>query len=199
MRPLRPLLVALALALTAAPAFAQQAYRSNTGPYGADFSGVELGADLGLGLGSAGGSYTSGPAAGLHIGYNFQANSVVGGVEADALGGSISNGGGAFSYSQDFLSSLRAKGGYAFGDILGYGTIGFGWATTRYQDLSGNADSTVKGVVYGLGAEYALTRNVSIRGEVIRYDFGAATYNTPSAAGISSSTNMVRIGASVHF
>jgi opacity protein-like surface antigen len=45
-----------------------------------------------------------------------------------------------------------------------------------------------------------LTRNVSVRAEYLRYDFGNATYNTPySSKQIYTDTNLVRVGASVHF
>jgi opacity protein-like surface antigen len=57
-----------------------------------------------------------------------------------------------------------------------------------------------KGYVLGVGAEYALTRIVSIRLEYLRYDFGNATYNTPFASRpIYTDTNLLRVGASVHF
>ena len=45
-----------------------------------------------------------------------------------------------------------------------------------------------------------LTRSVSIRGELLRYSFDGATYYLPSGPlAVSTSTNMLRLGASVHF
>ncbi len=126
---------------------------------------------------------------------------MVGGVEADAMFSSIRSGTlGSASFSQDFLSSARVKGGYAFGDLLAYGTLGWAWSTTNYQYLGVSSNETVKGVAFGVGAEYAITRNVSLRAELLRYDFGGATYDTPFASQtLTTSTNVVRMGASVHF
>jgi outer membrane immunogenic protein len=196
------LLAVGALSAHIAPTFADGAdYRTNTGPNGADFSGLSFGVDAGVALGSASGANTSGPAGGLHLGYNFQAAHFVGGAEIDSMFGSIRAGGlGLGDFNQNFLSSMRAKAGYAFGDILGYGTIGWAYSTTNYEDPSGSQNRTVNGSVFGFGAEYALTRNVSVRAEYLRYDFGNATYNTPySSKQIYTDTNLVRVGASVHF
>ncbi|WP_158813944.1 outer membrane protein [Methylocapsa sp. S129] len=176
-------------------------YRTNTGPNGADFSGVNLGVDAGVALGSASGANTSGPAGGLHLGYNFQAAHLVGGAEIDSMFGSIKAGSlGGDSFNQNFLSSARVKAGYAFGDILGYGTIGWAYSTATYEDPLASESKTLKGSVFGFGAEYALTRTVSIRAEYLRYDFGNATYSTPySSKQIYTDTNLLRVGASVHF
>lgn len=192
---------ALAFVLAASSAQASDFSRTNTGPYGADFSGVEVGPDLGVGLGSASSANISGPVGGAHVGYNFQSNRIVGGVEADAMFSGIKSGSyGTGSFRQDFLSSTRVKAGYSFGDLLGYGTIGWAWSTTNFQDFGVSSNKTVTGIAYGVGAEYAITRNVSVRAELLRYDFGNATYATPfSSEQVYTSTNVVRIGASVHF
>jgi outer membrane immunogenic protein len=190
------------LSLLSASADAQD-YRTNTGPNGADFSGVGLGVDAGVALGSAGGANTSGPAGGLHIGYNFQAAHFVAGGEVDTMLGSIragSIGGGGVSFNQDYLSSARAKVGYAFGDFLAYGTLGWAFSTGTYEDPLASQSKTITGSVFGLGAEYALTRTVSVRAEYLRYDFGNTTYSTPfSSKQIYTDTNLLRAGASVHF
>ncbi len=201
MRRFASSLVPLALLLAASQAEAADLYRTDTGPNGADFSGVELGPDVGVALGSASSANISGPAGGAHVGYNFQSSQLVGGVEADAMFSSIRSGTlGTASFSQDFLSSARVKGGYAFGNLLAYGTVGWAWSTTNYQDLGVSSNETVKGAAFGLGAEYAITRNVSLRGELLRYDFGPASYATPFASqSLTTSTNVVRMGASVHF
>ena len=175
--------------------------RSDIGPGGADFSGVEIGPDIGAALGTAGSANISGAAGGAHVGYNFQANRVVGGVEGDVTFGSIRSGSlGQASFRQDFLSSARVKGGYVFGNLLAYGTVGWAWSTTDYKYLGNSSDQTIKGVAFGVGAEYPITRNVSLRGELLRYDFGGATYVVPmSSPSLTTATTVARIGASVHF
>ena len=87
-----------------------------------------------------------------------------------------------------------------FGNLLAYGTLGWAWSTTNYTYLGDSSGQTVKGVAYGVGAEYPITRNVSIRGELLRYDFEGATYTFPtSTQSLTTSTNVARIGANIHF
>ena len=135
------------------------------------------------------------------MGYNFQAQRLVGGAEGDFLTSRIQSGTVAtMSFKQTFLSSARVKAGYVFGDLLAYGTIGWAYSTSSYRDLSGASDKTIKGAAFGGGVEYAVTRNFSIRAEYMRYSFGTQTYVTPlSTVPISANTNLVRGGASVHF
>jgi opacity protein-like surface antigen len=194
-------LSSLLIAFGVTGAAADDLYRTDIGPGGADFSGVEIGPDLGLALGSAGSTNISGPAGGAHVGYNFQASRVVGGVEGDVTFGSIRSGSlGSASFTQHLLSTARVKGGYVFGNLLAYGTIGWAWSTADYNSLGVSSSNTIKGVVFGLGAEYPLTRNVSLRAELLRYDFGAATYNAPpTPQSLTTSTNVARVGASLHF
>jgi outer membrane immunogenic protein len=203
MRPLVLTIFALAAAASAPPALAQQAYRTDTGPGVADFSGVEVGPDLGFVFGNTGSYSTSGGAFGGHIGYTLQRSQIVGGVEADAMWTNLSSGsGGPLTFNENFLTSVRGKAGYAFGAFLAYGTLGIGWGTTDTTSWLGNRSSTVDGAVFGLGAEYALTRNVSFRVEYLRYQFGNVSYgySFPYATQtVDASTNMLRLGASVHF
>jgi len=87
-----------------------------------------------------------------------------------------------------------------FGNLLAYGTLGWAWSTTDYKYLGNSSGQTINGLAFGVGAEYPITRNVSIRGELLRYDFGGATYTFPSLTrSVTTSTNVARIGASLHF
>jgi outer membrane immunogenic protein len=166
----------------------------------ADFTGVGLGVDAGVGLGAAGSVNASGAVGGAHVGYNFQANRLVGGAEADFLTSGIKSGSlGAASFQQNFLSSARVKAGWAFGDLLAYGTVGWAYSTSKLTDPSGSSNKSIKGTAYGAGAEFALTRNAFLRVEYLRYDFGAQSYVTMDARTISTTTNLLRAGASVHF
>jgi hypothetical protein len=113
----------------------------------ADFSGVGLGVDAGVGLGSTGGGNASGAIGGAHVGYNFQASRLVGGAEADFLTSGIKSGTlGANSFQQNFLSSARVKTGWAFGDLLAYGTIGWAYSTAKFTDATGTQALAVKQV-----------------------------------------------------
>ena len=203
--PFLTTLIIASASMAAGASLAQEiASRTSTGGT-ADFSGVGLGIDAGVGVSSAdniSASFnSSGLIGGAHVGYNFQAQRIVGGVEGDFLTARISSGTVAtMSFRQNYLSSARVKGGYVFGDLLAYGTLGYAYSTASYRDFTGSSDKTIKGAVFGGGVEYAVTRNFSIRAEYMRYNFGTQTYVTPLAAlPISSNTNLLRAGASVHF
>ncbi len=198
-----PLLCAAVVALTCASNAHSADFDLQTTPSraSADFSGVGLGIDIGAGLGAGNGVNASGRIGGGHIGYNFQASRLVGGAETDFVASGIKSGSlNTTSFKQNFLTSARVKAGWTFADLLLYGTVGWGYSTSKLTDASGGSSKTIKGAAYGVGAEFAVTRNFFLRGEYLRYDFGAQAYATPlTTTAISTSTNLLRAGASVHF
>jgi outer membrane immunogenic protein len=173
---------------------------TNPGAPVADFSGLGVGVDAGAAVGAAGAASTSGAIGGGHVGYNLQNGQIVGGVEADAMLTSIQGGIAGGTFSQDFLTTARAKGGYVFGSFLAYGTAGFAWSTSEYSKLGNDSSRSLPGVAYGLGAEFAVTRTISVRAELMRYNFSGATYASPTGSlSETTSTNLLRIGATAHF
>ena len=194
----RTLLLAGLFAVTGADA--ADLLGTNTGGTVADFSGLGFGLDAGAAIGAAGAASTSGAVGGAHVGYNLQNGPIVGGVEADAMLASIQGGLAGGTFSQDFLTTARAKGGYAFGSILAYGTVGWAWSTTEYQSLRDTSSRSLPGVAYGLGAEFAVTHAISVRAELLRYNFEGATYATPTGSlSATTSTNLLRVGATARF
>jgi outer membrane immunogenic protein len=194
----RPLILAALFAATGARA--ADLTGTSVGSTVADFSGLGIGLDAGAAIGSAGASSISGGIGGAHLGYNLQNGQIVGGVEGDAMLGSVQGGLAGGTFSQDSLASARVKGGYAFGSFLAYGTVGGAWSTTDYMRLGSTSSRTLPGVAYGLGGEFAVTRNISVRAELMRYNFEGATYAAPGGSqSETTSTNLLRVGATVHF
>ena len=143
---------------------------------------------------------------GVRVGYDYQfmGNWVVGGlVEYSQL--QLQDGVTAFSTTPaayNFTRKLRdtfavrARGGYAFGPVLGYVTGGYAQGTVRHSfrttntvnafPLSGGGDA--KGYQLGLGAEYKVMEHWTIGAEFLRTslddnDFGTrATNNGTTAA-----------------
>jgi outer membrane immunogenic protein len=172
----------------------------NTGATIADFSGLGFGLDLGAAIGAAGSASTSGGTGGAHVGYNLQNGQIVGGVEADAMLTTIQGGLSGGALSEDFLSSARVKGGYVFGSLLAYGTLGGAWSTTDYSSLGNTSSRSLPGVSFGVGAEFAVTHSLSVRAELLRYNFQGASYATPiGSQSVTSSTNLLRVGVSARF
>jgi outer membrane immunogenic protein len=145
---------------------------------------------------------------GAHAGYNWQFGSVVTGLEGDFEETSLRKnihcedepGTGACypaTYSLrtalPWQGSARARLGYAFGNILVYGTAGAAIAdvSTRYTTsfprafLNGSQsfDRTKAGATIGAGVEYAIDANWSVRAEYRFSDFGKIS-NAPTSAGV---------------
>ena len=110
---------------------------------------------------------------GLHVGYNFQDDNLVYGIEADV----------SFSDNVDYLASLRARLGYAVNDLLIYATAGVAFAGIDDSQLywegrrgnypvgeSDDDDSKV-GFVVGGGAEFKFAPNWSLGLEGLYYFF----------------------------
>jgi outer membrane immunogenic protein len=200
MRILLPRTLIVATLFAATGARAADLAGGYAGSTVADFSGIGIGLDGGAGIGAANGSSISGGIGGAHVGYNLQNGQIVGGVEADAMLGSVQGGLGGGTFSQEALASARVKGGYAFGSFLAYGTVGGAWSSTDYMRLGNTSSRSLPGVAYGLGGEFAVTRNVSVRAELMRYNFEGAAYAAPGGSQpATTSTNLLRVGATVHF
>ena len=146
--------------------------RDWTGPY-VGLNGTYIGVNN-RDRGNFGGS---GPGIGAHAGYNFDFGGFVLGAEAewdfyndvtlDEIG-SFPNAG-----EVDSIGRLKARAGVPIGnDLLAYGLAGV--AHMRTSDMG---DET--GWVVGAGAEYMITDNFSVGGEVMYHRFDDVSYSAP--------------------
>ncbi|GAC1332642.1 MAG: porin family protein [Beijerinckiaceae bacterium] len=129
---------------------------------------------------------------GGQVGYNWQINQIVLGVETDFQGltrsndnfqGAFGNNGGGWGY----LGTARGRIGWAFDRFLVYGTGGLAYGNTNVtntilgvnafgapalftNNLGGNR--TRLGYALGGGVEYAFTNNWSVKGEYLFTDLG---------------------------
>jgi outer membrane immunogenic protein len=132
---------------------------------------------------------------GGQLGYNYQFNRFVFGVEGDIKGGGPSNTtvagapgvpgiapGSNFTASSSVNGSVRGRIGYAIDPFLIYATGGIAiadanlkatYAPTALSPGSTKSDSTILfGPTVGGGLEYALTNNVSLAAEYRYTDYG---------------------------
>lgn len=120
---------------------------------------------------------------GIQGGYNWQMNNFVFGIEADVAAGALNRtfalgGGDTYRASVPFLSTVRARAGFAADRALFYVTGGLGIATfqDRVFDASVPAtftgSSTRAGYALGAGVEYAFTPNWTAKVEYMYYGFG---------------------------
>jgi len=106
--------------------------------------------------------------AGVHLGYNWQTSrNVVLGIEGDVS--FPFNDDDDDEFGADYLASIRARLGYAFGHTLVYVTGGVAFAGV--EDNSYGDDDTVTGWVAGLGMDHKLRDNLSIGLEGLYYSF----------------------------
>lgn len=137
----------------------------------------------GVGQGEGTGSYDiSGWLLGAQAGANMQMDNFVLGIEGDISWTNLSGEGDPIdpldatptvpSGSIDWLATLRGRAGIAFDQVLLYGTAGlaYGAGSIELTNLDGagddrTADITAPGWVAGIGAEFAIDDNLSIKGE----------------------------------
>ncbi len=187
---------AVGLALLGSAAEAQDRYA----PSGGDFAGPQVGGQIGAAVGGSGNVSTTGVAGGVFAGYALQNGPIVGGVEADTQVASVGGDGHGGTLRQNWLTSLRARGGYAFGNVLAYGTVGPAWGTSNFSRNGYNTDKSLQGYAVGVGGEVAINRQISARAELRHYEFGGATYYMPSGTQkLSTGNNELLVGMGVHF
>jgi outer membrane immunogenic protein len=106
-----------------------------------------------------------------------------------------------------FMSTLRGRAGYAFGDWLVYGTGGLAVATIEDISIGNTPGETARedglraGWVAGGGVEYAASDRWSVRAEFLHMDFGreeGASANNEQHY-FENTLNVFRVGASYAF
>ncbi len=204
-------------------------YVGVNGGYGVDHFGFPYALSLPNGFESGtSGITSSGPVFGGQVGFNYQLNRLplighgVIGVEADddwaSLRGSttvptLASGPATFSTHFENFGTLRLRLGYNIDRLLLYITGGLTYGTTRNSysvaQFSGSREWTYSGLPFrvdagGVGAEYALTNNWSVKAEYI-YDCIRAnreTFSPPGATVAFNSRSMyhiIRMGLNYKF
>jgi outer membrane immunogenic protein len=166
---------------------------------GVDISGVGNSGDLDIeskkesigGTAIAGYNFTSGP-------WVFGAEGTLGMVglkETKAITGL-----GNVTAEADWIATMGLRGGYAFDNLLLFGTAGIAFADLQASSsLGGKFDKKVPGAVVGIGAEYAFSDNWSARAELLGYAFrGKATLNG-SKRDLDLGHGVARLGVTYKF
>ncbi|MCP8940100.1 porin family protein [Alsobacter sp. SYSU M60028] len=181
-------------------------------------------ANLAAATGPTSGSLNPGGfTAGAQAGFNYQINQFVMGVEADAnwvdandkssWTGAAPGSSASFSSKVEWLSTVRARLGFAVNNVLVYGTGGVAFGQARsawsYNDgtnaWTGGESGTRAGWALGAGVEYAFNRNWTAKVEYLHYDLGDKTFFSTTAATHTAklktdySGNIVRAGINYKF
>ncbi len=126
---------------------------------------------------------------GALVGFNYQINQAVLGLEADVGFGSISgsaNAGGAGGFShgnrfrEDWNGRIRARVGFAAGNFMPFIAAGYSFGNDKLTVVSGAAASSVSkslsGWNIGAGVDFQIANNWVGRVEYIYDQFNAMTY-----------------------
>lgn len=159
-----------------------------------------------------GGSNINGFVGGGQIGYNWQINSIVLGVEGDFQGSlqkkseDFSILGTTFTVEQKipWFATARGRLGYAMGPWMLYATGGAAWVnyklTVSALGASANDDVTKTAWTVGGGVEWMFIPNWSAKLEYLYFDTGNTT---ATLFGVTFDTrakeNLVRLGVNYHF
>jgi outer membrane immunogenic protein len=175
----------VAAALVMAPVAAEAA---DVRPYRAplaviyDWTGFYLGAHVGF-LDTEG---DSGFLGGGQAGFNYQVGQWVLGAEwqmsATSINESANFGPIRAEASLDWISTLAGRAGFAFDQWLVYGKLGAAWAHVSGSVSMGpfrvSDSDTINGWMFGLGTEYALRNNWSVKFEYNMLEFDPGTIHS---------------------
>ena len=166
-------------------------------------------------FGGAGGSFNSnvptnpGPTGdagnvtfGGTIGYNHQLgpNWAVG-VEADLSWIDIDATSAAGRFEEDWMATVRARGGYTFSRYFAYVTAGVGF-THAEATLTGvgSASKTITGFTGGVGLEGKINEKLSAKVEYLYVDVPTTNFNVGGTTVRGGSNNHIgRVGINYHF
>jgi outer membrane immunogenic protein len=170
---------------------------------GFTWTGPEVGALLGYGFGQSkvGSTKSSadGVTGGAYAGYNFATANFLFGVEGDITASGMSGGNGAFTVSNPWNGTLRARAGFTIDRVLLYGTGGLAFGDVTVKN-AGSSDSAVQtGWTGGFGAEAAVTNNIVGRVEYRYTDLGSHNFATTPAASASFTSNQIFAGVGLKF
>lgn len=171
---------------------------------------------------TSGGTNASGITGGGQFGFNYTfAPKWIAGLEADISAADLDStvtgapGVGQRENKTDYFGTVRGRAGYAWNNILLYGTGGFAWVheqMIRTQQIGTinlatpgtveSASSYGDGWVAGGGVEWGATQNWTVRVEYLHFGIGSQSFTFPLAGQRVDGTtqlDLVRFGVNYKF
>ncbi len=183
-----------------APTYKAPAY---VAPMAPSWTGFYVGLNAGYGFGDANWSGVNDPEpsgflVGGTIGYNLQTGSWVWGIEGDLAWANIDDSVGARSSEITWFGTARGRIGYAgWGSMMPYITAGAAFAGVENSIGAASTSETRVGWTAGLGLEYMVWTNWSVKLEYLYADLGTADAPGPSTVDMTS--HIVRAGLNYRF
>ena len=120
-------------------------------------------------------------------------------------------GGAPYYANTQFVGTARGRVGYAFGNVLVYGTGGFAYGGVKDGVGVATANKIATGYAYGGGIEYAIPTSsfvnvfhssaVTLKAEYLHYDLGShgVELGPHQRATVKNDGNIVRAGINYKF
>jgi outer membrane immunogenic protein len=180
------------------------------------WTGVYVGGHVGYGWSHFSGSDPTGVASadadgwlgGLTMGFNYQINSFVIGVEGDYSWADVKKttsdplglGGGEATLKNDYFATAAVRLGYAVDRLLIYGKGGAAWTRDKYDITDGvggfaNGSFNRTGWMLGAGLEYAFWNNLSAKIEYNYLSFKSIDENLTTGGGLTTTPASVKLDA----
>ncbi len=207
-------LVALASSAMAADLPAQMPYKAPAYVPVFNWTGFYVGLNLGGAWGDASvsgftGGQMTGVIGGGQVGYNWQMNNFLLGVEADIQGSSQRRSdtaaGVTLTQESPWFGTARARAGLTFDRHLVYVTGGAAWLSYRLSataaGATASADTSKLGWTVGGGWEWMFAPQWSAKVEYLHLDTGNTTITLAGVAipNARLRDNVVRVGVNYHF
>jgi outer membrane immunogenic protein len=173
-------------------------YTTVNQPLNYSWMGPYLGVNIGYAWGSVDNNLTkpSGFVGGVQAGYSFQQGPWVFGLEGDVQATGADDTFAPWKFSNPWFGTVRGRGGYAFNNILVYGTVGLAFGELRANTFGLTESHTNVGWTAGLGAEVGLTRNWSAKVEYLYVDLANSNF---AITGMSNGYNFGTLRAGVNY
>ncbi|MBC7580746.1 porin family protein [Tardiphaga sp.] len=182
------------------PYRSRQPYTVNQPLNAYSWAGPYLGGTLGYEWGSVSnsGAKPSGIAGGVTAGYNWQSGNIVFGLEGDMQGTAADDRFANYKFSNPWFGTARGRIGYAFNNVLIYGTGGLAFGSLQ-TELNGLQQSqTSIGYAVGVGAEVGIYQNWTAKIEYLYVGLSSNNY-TLTGANNGLDFGTVRLGVNYHF
>jgi outer membrane immunogenic protein len=164
------------------------------------WAGPYLGGNLGWDWGTVDNNPTrpSGFVGGAQAGYNWQTGPWVFGAEGDLQATGASDTFAPWKFSNPWFGTVRGRAGYAFSNILFYGTAGLAFGELQGQTFGLSESHTNAGWTVGLGAEFGFARNWSAKVEYLYVDLNDSNFVVTGAQN-GYRFGLLRAGVNYHF
>jgi len=184
-----------------APTYKAPAYVVPNAP---SWTGLYVGLNGGYGFGDADWTgFAASPSptgflVGGTLGFNLQTGLWVWGIEGDLAWANIDDSVGARTSETTWFGTARGRIGYAgWGSMMPYLTAGAAFAGVENSIGAASVSDTRIGWTAGLGLEYMVWSNWSVKLEYLYADLGTA--DGPAANRIDTTANIVRTGLNYRF